>query len=162
MQGFKFEDAMRLLVSHFPKETKKPALFHSMRVGTYLWNNNYSEDIQIAWLLHDALEDTSMTEEEILKLCWKEVLAIVQANSEDDSVETSLQKEDIVKRCAQVWENALIVKMADVYDNFKFYTQQENISELERCKWFVELILKYKKENWNDSIFIKADEIINS
>jgi hypothetical protein len=48
MQGFKFEDAMRLLVSHFPKETKKPALFHSMRVGTYLWNNNYSEDIQIA------------------------------------------------------------------------------------------------------------------
>jgi hypothetical protein len=48
MQGFQFEEALRLLVSYFPKETKKPALFHSIRVGTYLWNNNYLENIQIA------------------------------------------------------------------------------------------------------------------
>lgn len=162
MQGFKFEEAMRLLVAHFPKETKKPALFHSVRVWAYLRNNNYSEDIQIAWLLHDALEDTPMQASQIEDLFWKEVLKIVQANSEDENIEKIKQKEDIVKRCASSSENALIVKMADVYDNFKFYTQQENISQLERCKWFAELILKYKKENWNDSIFLKADEIINS
>ena len=162
MQGFKFEEALRLLVSHFPKETKKPALFHSVRVWTYLRNNNYSEDIQIAWLLHDALEDTDMTEHEITERFWSEVLQIVQANSEDESIEKSIQKEDIVKRCAQVWEIALIVKIADVYDNYKFYTKQENISELERCKNFARLILKYKKDNWNDPIFLKADKIINS
>jgi hypothetical protein len=52
--------------------------------------------------------------------------------------------------------------VADVYDNFKFYTKQNNISELERCKNFAKLILKYKKDNWNDSIFLKVDKIINS
>jgi hypothetical protein len=71
-------------------------------------------------------------------------------------------KEDIVKRCAELSENALIVKMADVYDNFNFYTKQNNIPELERCKNFAKLILKYKKENWQDSIFLKAEIIINS
>lgn len=162
MQGFKLEEAMRLLVAHFPKETKKPALFHSVRVWTYLWNHHYSEDIQIAWLLHDALEDTDISAEKIEELFWEEVLLIVQANSEDENIEKSCQKEDIVKRCVELSENALIVKIADVYDNYKFYTQQNNIPELERCKWFAELILKYKKENWNDPIFLKADEIINS
>jgi (p)ppGpp synthase/HD superfamily hydrolase len=54
---------MKLLVSYFPQEPmKKPTLFHSLRVGTYLWNNGYSEDIQIAGVLHDALEDTDMPE----------------------------------------------------------------------------------------------------
>ena len=162
MEWFKFEEAMRLLVSHFPTETKKPALFHSVRVGTYLWNNNYSEDIQIAWLLHDALEDTDMTETQIKEWFGEEVLAIVKANSENLATEKSLQREDIVKRCSEVWENALIVKMADVYDNFKFYTKQNNISELERCKNFAKLIQKNKQGSWDDPIFQKADEIINS
>jgi hypothetical protein len=84
------------------------------------------------------------------------------ANSEDPNIEDIMVKEDIVKRCAELSENALIVKMADVYDNYNFYTKQNNIPELERCKNFAELILKYKKETWQDSIFFKADIIINS
>lgn len=161
MEWFKFEKAMRLLVAAFPQETKKPALFHSVRVGTYLRNNNYSEDIQIAWLLHDALEDTSLQASQIEALFWSDVLEIVQANSENPDLEVDFQKEDIVKRCAVVWENALIVKMADVYDNFKFYVKQNNISELERCKKFAQYVQKYKKDEWNDPIFDKIPEILN-
>lgn len=170
MEWFKFEKAMRLLVSHFPIETKKPALFHSVRVGTYLWNHNYSEDIQIAWLLHDALEDTDMTETQIKEWFGEEVLAIVKANSENLAIEKSLQREDIVKRCSEVWENALIVKMADVYDNYKFYIKQQDPLELAKCKYpvtieriqnFSKLIMKYKNANWNDPIFERAQEIIN-
>jgi hypothetical protein len=54
------------------------------------------------------------------------------------------------------------VKIADVYDNFNFYTQQNNILELERCKAFAKLILEYKKENWTDPIFERAQEILNN
>jgi hypothetical protein len=40
---------MKLLISYFPEEPmKKTTLFHSLRVGTFLWNNLYSEDLQIA------------------------------------------------------------------------------------------------------------------
>ena len=75
MTWFKFEKAMKLLVSYFPEEPmKKPTLFHSLRVWTYLWNNWYSEDLQIAWLLHDALEDTNIPENIISDNFWEYVL----------------------------------------------------------------------------------------
>lgn len=161
MQGFQFEKAMKILIEYFPEEKmKKPTLFHSLRVGTFLWNKNYSEEIQIAWLLHDALEDTSMTEKVISELFWENVLQIVQVNSKNMKLEKTEILEDIVKRCSEYWEKALIVKMADVYDNFLFYKKTENIAEIERCKKLSRFIQKYKKEEYSDTIFELCDEIL--
>ena len=124
MIWFKFEEAVKALVSYFPEEAmKKPTLYHSIRVGVYLWNHWYSEDIQIAWFLHDALEDTDIPEEVIGDNFGRCVLDIVKANSKNKSLDTSEILEDIVKRCQENGENAMIVKMADVYDNFLFYVK---------------------------------------
>jgi (p)ppGpp synthase/HD superfamily hydrolase len=148
MTWFKFEKALKLLVSYLPeKPMKKPTLFHSVRVGTFLWNNWYSEDLQIAWLLHDALEDTGMPEKLILNNFWKNVLEIVQSNSKDNNLESSEILEDIVVRCKNYGEEAMIVKMADVYDNFIFYVQHKNNPEIKRCKTLVTLIEKYNNVN---------------
>jgi (p)ppGpp synthase/HD superfamily hydrolase len=66
MNWFKFEKALRLLHKYYPEnDQKKPSLYHSVRVWVYLWNKWYNENLQIAWLLHDALEDTEMTENNI-------------------------------------------------------------------------------------------------
>ena len=54
----------------------------------------------------------------------------------------------------------MIVKIADVYDNFLFYKKINNIPEIERCKKLANLILKYK-QNYNDKIFHFLDEIIS-
>jgi hypothetical protein len=54
----------------------------------------------------------------------------------------------------------MIVKMADVYDNFLFYVKMDNIPEIERCKTLAELVKKYRKEEWNDKIFNRIEEII--
>jgi hypothetical protein len=54
----------------------------------------------------------------------------------------------------------MIVKIADIYDNFLFYVKENNISEIERCKVLANLVLKYKREEWNDKIFKKNDEIV--
>jgi len=161
MNWFKFEKAMKLLVSYFPEEPmKKPTLFHSLRVWTFLWSNWYREDLQIAWLLHDALEDTDIPESIISDNFWKNVLEIVKANSKNINLEKSEILEDIVNRCSIVWEEAIIVKMADVYDNFVFYVKENNVIEIDRCKVLANLVLKYKKDDWNDKIFNKYDEII--
>ena len=161
MNWFKFEKAMKLLISYFPEEPmKKPTLFHSVRVWTHLWNNWYNEDLQIAWLLHDALEDTNISESIISDTFWWYVLGIVKANSKNMNLEKSEILEDIVKRCSIVWEDAMIVKMADIYDNFLFYVKENNLPEIERCKILVKLVKKYKKEEWNDKIFDLTDDII--
>lgn len=163
MNWFKFEKAVKILVSHFPDENmKKPALFHSIRVGVYLWNNWYSEDLQIAWLLHDSLEDTDLPEKIIQENFWENVLQIVKSNSKNNSLEKSQILEDIVKRCSDYWQDAIIVKIADVYDNFLFYQKQNNFDEITRCKNICTLIKKYKKDNFDDKIFDFLDIIINS
>lgn len=111
-------------------------------------------------MLHDTLEDTDIPEVVISDNFWEYVLNIVKANSKNMNLEKSEILEDIVKRCSIVWEEAMIVKMADVYDNFLFYIKENNVSEIERCKILAELIKKYKKQEWDDKIFDKIWEII--
>ena len=160
MVGFTFEKALTMLVKYMSGiDQKKPTLFHSVRVGSFLWNHSYSEDIQIAGLLHDSLEDTNISETEIEENFWVYVLGIVQANSKNMSLPKQDRLEDIVIRCANHSQDALIVKVADIYDNFLFYTRQWNIWEIERCQRLAWYIKNHKKEEYKDDIFDKLDEI---
>lgn len=135
MEWFLFEQAVLEFVKYFPEETqRKPFFHHSIRVWVFLWNQWYSEKIQIAGLLHDTLEDTSISEKEIENLFWKKVLQIVKVNSKNLSLAKEEALEDIVKRCSDYGIDAMIVKIADVYDNFLFYKKINNIPEIERCK----------------------------
>lgn len=160
MEWFLFEQAVLEFVKNFPEETqRKPFFYHSIRVWVFLWNQWYSEEIQIAGLLHDTLEDTSISENTIENLFWKNVVWIVKANSKNLSLTKEEVLEDIVKMCSDYGIDAMIVKIADVYDNFLFYKKINNIPEIERCKKLSNLILKYKKD-YNDKIFNFLEEII--
>ena len=160
MEWFLFEKAVLEFVKYFPEETqRKPFFYHSIRVWVFLWNQWYSEEIQIAGLLHDTLEDTSISENTIENLFWKNVVWIVKANSKNLSLAKEEVLEDIVKRCSDYGIDAMIVKIADVYDNFLFYKKINNIPEIERCKKLANLILKYK-QNYNDKISKFLEEII--
>lgn len=84
---------------------------------------------------------------------------IVKANSKNLSLTKEEVLEDIVKRCSDYGIDAMIVKIADVYDNYLFYKKINNIPEIERCKKLANLILKYK-QNYDDKIFKFLEEII--
>jgi len=66
----------------------------------------------------------------------------------------------MVQKCAEHSQEALIVKIADVYDNFVYYQREKNESEIERCRVFAHLIRKYKKTDYDHEIFILLDKII--
>ena len=162
MIWFKFEKALRLLVEYYPKEDqKKPSLFHSIRTGTYLYNKDYSEDIQVAWLLHDALEDTDMPESIISDNFWTNILQITIANSKTKNISKDIVLEDIIQKCVSYGEDALIVKMADVYDNFLFYVNENIALEIDRCIYLAKLIMIHKLNTRNDPIFNLSKEILN-
>lgn len=62
-----------------------PYIVHPMEVWQILRNNNCSTVVQIAGLLHDTLEDTDATPEEIKEKFGADVLSLVQTESEDKS-----------------------------------------------------------------------------
>ena len=151
MNGFIVEDSIRLLARYMREPQKKPTLYHSLRVGAQLFYDKHSFDIQIAGILHDALEDTEMSESEILESFNQHVLDIVKANSKNKDIPQEDVLEDIVMRCAQVGDDAIIVKIADVYDNFEYYQGIDHIAEIDRCKAIMNFVVTHSPSFRDDS-----------
>ena len=155
--NIQFEKAIRLLSEYFPvsdESSRKPVLFHDIRVGVYLYEHNYSGDLVLAGLLHDALEFSEMTEEILRNEFGENVAKLVLACTKNDSIKDKQEKTDeLIQRCVANGEGALIVKAADIMDSFKFYTAVENKDQLEYCVRNAKTIMKYKPNEFTDRIF---------
>lgn len=168
MTAFVIEDAIRFFVSIYPKERlKKPSLFHSIRVCSYLYLEWYSQDICLAGLLHDVLEDTSISEEVLLNSYWEWVSWAVKANSKNISLPKEEILQDIVNRCIVHSEGALIVKSADVLDNFAYYNRCRDEgseiaeSEILRCRKIAKMIIDNLPVDYTDKIFKDIAKLVD-
>lgn len=150
------EKAIHFLTKHFPvaeQGSRKPVLFHDIRVGTYLYNHEYSEDVVIAGFLHDCLEWSEVAEDVLEREFGKNVLNMVKANSKDDSIADKEDRtKDTISRCIAYGQDALIVKTADILDSFVWYTSQKNENQLEYCKRNAKWILDLKPDTFDDEI----------
>lgn len=123
----------------------KPVVEHSIRVASYLEENGYSEKIVVSALLHDLIEDTEITKEELEKDFGKDVAKIVEANSFDKEIlDPVIQYQDLFERCFKEGEDSLIVKAADILDNSSYYGDNQKL--IDKMKYFIELS-KNKIEN---------------
>lgn len=150
------EKVITLLVETFSKKTnlKKPTLFHSIRVGMYLYEHWYDEDICIAWFLHDVLEDTDLSENQIESNFGKKVLNIIQANTKNETLWKEEKKKDVIERCIAVWIEALIVKSADIIDNYNYWSKKNDQNEMERCFRLRDLMQEYIWNKYNDQVIM--------
>jgi len=120
------ERAMTFLFKSMESSTNsKPVALHSVRVASILWRNNASETAVVAALLHDLVEDTAVTIEEIERKFSSEVSVIVDACSFDSGDDNYLKKFELAKlsinRSLDLGLNALLVKAADFIDNARYY-----------------------------------------
>lgn len=77
---------VRFLTDYFPvseMDSRKLALFHSIRVGLYLWEHKYKCNVVIVRFLNDVLENTEAQPEEIKSkfdngcLRWQKLARII-------------------------------------------------------------------------------------
>lgn len=135
-------------------DSRKPILFHDIRVGVYLYERSYPEQVVLAGVLHDALEFSALTGEALRKEFGDEVARLVRASTKDRLITDKFeQTEELIKRCAGEGEDALIVKAADIIDSFKHYSQTDNVSELKYCMRNADAIIAYKPDSFEDRIF---------
>ncbi len=157
MLNVQFEKAVRLLVAHFPisdETSRKPVLFHDIRVGVYLYERGYAEDIVLGGLLHDALEWSSMTEDMIRDGFGERVRLLVKANTKDDSIVDKFEKtNELIQRCIESGQDALIIKTADIIDSFTWYSSQNNEDQLRYCMRNARAIDRCKPNDFTDKIF---------
>ena len=118
------ERAIRYLVHSFESSgaNPKPVILHSTRVGMGLYDRGYEQPIVVAGFLHDLLEDTDVTSEEIRSEFGNEVARIVEATSFDEQIDDYLERHyDIYERCIEQGSGAVVVKAADILDNSEYY-----------------------------------------
>lgn len=96
-----------------------PYIIHPMEVWQILRNNNCSLAVQIAGLLHDTLEDTDTTPEEIESKFGSEILELVKSESEDKSKTWKERKQHTIDALAKDSIETMQVCCADKLSNCK-------------------------------------------
>lgn len=141
------EDAIRFLAHTIEKSghNSKPVVFHSVKVGLRLYQDDYSTDIVIAGLLHDLLEDSDMSLEEVKEKFGDRVAVLVEAVTFKSKIKDKKERYlDTYKRCVKVGKDALVIKAADILDNSYYYRFAKDES---LYKWLLFGKLKHFVEN---------------
>ena len=157
-----FEQALRFLSDHMPdaNDLPKPTLLHSTNVGIYLHNQAYDSSICIAGLLHDLIEDSDVTIEDIESNFGKEVASIVKANTKNGELSEEKRHEEVLKRCIETSEAASIVKAADIIDNLITYRKFKIDEGVQNMLHFAAILLELKPKEYTDKIFYRLQEIL--
>jgi (p)ppGpp synthase/HD superfamily hydrolase len=157
-----FEQALRFLSEKMPDANNlpKPTLLHSTRVGIYLHNHGYNSSICIAGLLHDLVEDSDVSLDDIEQSFGKEVAVLVDANTKDEELPEGKTYEELLKKCIESGEDASIVKAADIIDNLITYRKIHSDEGIANMLRFGKILLELKPVSYTDKIFQELAEVL--
>jgi len=102
------------------KSTEVPYIVHLFEVSIILAQNNASEDVICAGILHDTLEDTKTTKQELIENFGKYITSLVCGNSENKSLTWEERKEETLRYLSETaTREELFVACADKLSNIR-------------------------------------------
>jgi (p)ppGpp synthase/HD superfamily hydrolase len=115
------EFATKAHSGQYRKGTKIPYITHPLNVAKILIEYMCPESVIVAGILHDTLEDTPVTFDEIRDLFGNEVADLVDAVSEPNKSDYTWEnrKAHTLKRLRTSLPEVLIISFADKLDNIK-------------------------------------------
>lgn len=114
------EFAAKYHAGQFRKGTKVPYIVHPLGVSKLLIDHGAPDEAAVAGVLHDTLEDTEATVEEIRERFGEKVAAIVIGATEPDRSESwENRKRHTVEYLGTAPVEILLVSLADKFDNLR-------------------------------------------
>ena len=105
---------------HFRKGTNIPYIIHPISVAKILIEYDCAEELVIAALLHDTVEDTAVTLEAIRAKFGEKVAGLVEAASEPDKSDTwENRKRHTLEYLKTAPMEVLLLSCADKLDNIR-------------------------------------------
>jgi (p)ppGpp synthase/HD superfamily hydrolase len=112
--------AMRAHRGQFRKGTSVPYIVHPLAVGRILAEAGCEQDIVIAGFLHDTVEDTAVTLDEIQAEFGERVADMVSAVTESDrSAPWKDRKQETLDKLQAADDDVLSIALADKIDNMR-------------------------------------------
>lgn len=99
----------------------KPLILHSIRVGLKLEELNQPREVVIAGILHDLVEDTNCTTEEIESIFGKKVRDLVHALTQEKIADYKKRWRILLGKIKKQGREAMFIKIVDCLDNLNCY-----------------------------------------
>ena len=168
------EKAVRVSVTAHKDQTRKgddlPYIIHPFMVAIKLAKYNFPDTVIAAALTHDVLEDTEYPEDKLKNELGEEVLEIVKAVTNDDSLPWEEKKKKYVETVRAGSDGAKAVAVADKIHNLESlllaYLEQgpELWKKFNRGKeqklWFENEVLKMLKETWKHPLIEEYEKLL--
>jgi guanosine-3',5'-bis(diphosphate) 3'-pyrophosphohydrolase len=122
-KSFEVEKSISFLIEKYNQSGKntKPVILHSIRVGMVLIEFDYDIDVIVAGILHDLLEDTDVSFQEIEKNFSLEIARIVGAVSYNPKIEDPVTRyKEMFERIVAEGQKAIVIKAADMIINIPY------------------------------------------
>lgn len=114
------EFAARAHAGQYRKGTRIPYIVHPLAVARILIEHDAPDDVVVASVLHDVVEDTRVTLPEIRAAFGDAVAALVEGMSEPNRKDTwEHRKQHTLDWLADAPLNVVLIKVADQLDNIR-------------------------------------------
>ena len=158
------ENLVKERITWFRKWTDDiPNYTHSLNVRDLLRSHWFDETVQMAWLLHDIIEDWNTTLQELTEMWYsQEVLTLVDLATHDVTLENPTdedkfqRRKNMMKRLEEANnKSAWAVKLADICDNVNQCHLMPNLEKkkrflYEKCPYFVK---QGNKRFWGSAFY---------
>ena len=141
--SFKIEKAVSYLVKEYNESGKnpKPVILHSLRVGIYLLESGYETDIVITGILHDLIEDSEVSFNDIKNNFSSDIATWVEAVSFKPDINDPIEQyREMFKRTISAGKIPTIVKAADILANSIYI---HLVPDLEKQRMLLQKILYF-------------------
>ena len=169
------EKALQIAITAHTGQVRKsddtPYIAHPVMVALMLKEYGFDEVVIAAALVHDVLEDTAFGREKLVAELGEEVVQVVDAVSEDTSLEWEKRKELYVQAVAEATEAVKAVSIADKIHNaesiidFHATKGKEAWTVFNRGKeqklWFENLVYTEVSRTWSHPMLERYRTLID-
>lgn len=128
-----------------------PYITHLFSVALLVAEDGASDDVVTAALLHDTIEDTGTTREEIVEAFNEHVAELIEAVSEPKGLEWKERKAAYLANLEKASDEAVLIAIADKIDNIE--------SKLEEYEQDGPAILKMWKQPSSEYIWFNGEAL---
>jgi guanosine-3',5'-bis(diphosphate) 3'-pyrophosphohydrolase len=163
-----YERALKLAAKAHAGQVRKhdntPYIAHPIMVARILEQYGFAEEVVAAGLVHDVLEDTTVTEAELKEALGAEVVDMVVSVSEDKDLPWEERKEAYIKAVlsstASVWALSVADKVHNAEEFISFHASSGAAAwsifnrDKEKKLWFERLLHAELSKVWSHPLLV--------
>lgn len=150
--------AIKAHEGQFRKEARTPYVVHPIAVALILSRHGFDDHVVSAGLLHDVLEDTSVTYDELVSAVGEEVASLVASVSHNAELPWEEKKKDYIESIRTAGDSVKAIATADKIANAQslLFAYEKDGTSLwknfnagrEKKLWFEHTMLAMLEDEW--------------